>query len=189
MILICKNDIRSRECVTGIPPYILETYTIAYKSKDGELGFCNNYESTEILQKIIKPRSFLWSNGLNEPIEFSNNYKETISRRSSGTWIVFHETNDIFDRELKNYKSAVLKRLKEKIKGGCADIDFGIFGELFKKDVDHIYLGDLPKINQLCRFISIGSYSDAGIIFHLYDDPKFLDNSLEFEYVEELPYE
>ncbi len=63
MILICKNDIRARECVTGLPPYILETYTVAYESEDGELGFCSGRESTEILEKLIKPRSFLWSNG------------------------------------------------------------------------------------------------------------------------------
>ncbi|WP_430455028.1 hypothetical protein [Rheinheimera sp.] len=189
MIYISKNDIRANECVTNLPAHILDTYTVAYESTCGELGFFKCKESTEILNKIIVPKSFSWSDRNKEPTEFLGDFKEKMSFGTNGRGVVFHETNDNFTRELKIYRDAGLKKLKENLKGGCSEVDQGVLWRMVKKDPGFIHLGELDIVSAMCRFFSVWSCSDAGIYFHLYEFPKFINENLDIQFVDELPWE
>lgn len=189
MIYISKNDVRSRECVTELPDHISDTYTIAYESSFGELGFLKCKESTEILGEIILPRSFSWSDRNREPNEFLGDYKRTMSLGTNGVGVVFHEINENFTKELKLYRDAGLIKLKEKLKGGSEEVNQGVLWRMVKKDPGFIHLGELDVVREMCRYFSVWSCSDAGICFHLYEFPKFISEDLDIKFVDELPCE
>lgn len=189
MILICRNDIRARECVAELPDTVLDTYTIAFEDNFGTLGFCAGTESTEVLSSIIKPKSFMWSNGISEPMEFSGDYKRVISRRASGVWIVFHEVNENFYNELAAYRTNNIQMLKAKLNKKSIDITSGLLWSVVNKNPGLICLGDLCAVNNTCKFISVWSRSDAGIYFHLYAPPQFISKDLDIKFVDELPCE
>lgn len=189
MIYISKNDVRARECVTGLSDCILDTYTIAYESSCGELGFLKCKESTDVLRKIILSKSFSWSDRSKEPNEFLGDFKKAMSLGTNGVGVVFHEVNDNFANELKLYREAGLEKLKASLKGGCEEVNQGVLWRMVKKNPGFIYLGELDVISEMCRYFSVWSFSDAGIYFHIYEFPKFINEDLDVKFVDELPCE